>query len=102
MCAPQPSPPLTPTLHCALADPRIVRFLQDDFLAKFLVRHVFCEALLHCHNNFAEASAACFPVCAPALPDGLHAHAEVRAGIAALAEVAGVTNFYERAKASTV
>ena len=76
--------------------------MQDDFLATFLVRHVFCEALLRCHNNFADAPAACFPSCAPALPEGLAGQAEVRAALAALAEVAGVANFYERAKAPAV
>lgn len=80
-------------LNSTTLEKSYTRFLQDDFLAKFMVRFIICHSLLSLHKSFKDPKH--LPLAVPALPH-FATMPEIGRKIVELVTAAGVDALYEK------
>ncbi|ORY03197.1 hypothetical protein K493DRAFT_311822 [Basidiobolus meristosporus CBS 931.73] len=78
---------------------KATKFLQDDFLRRFVTRFVFCYAVLTCHNSFNEPTH--FPTASPAIPEEILSSPKVMQAIKELVSLTNSQSHYNFPKEPT-
>eukprot|EP01121_Diplochlamys_sp_Union-15-3_P001188 TRINITY_DN1104_c0_g1_i1.p1 TRINITY_DN1104_c0_g1~~TRINITY_DN1104_c0_g1_i1.p1 ORF type:complete len:427 (+),score=39.47 TRINITY_DN1104_c0_g1_i1:201-1481(+) len=71
-----------------------MQFVQDTFLEYFVVRFIFCYAVLNLHKNFQQKKDKYLPKSQPPIPDSLLEHPNIILYVEKLAGLLGVTEMF--------
>ncbi|KAK9710050.1 hypothetical protein K7432_008683 [Basidiobolus ranarum] len=77
---------------------KATKFLQDDFLRRFITRFVFCHAVFTCHSSFNDPTH--FPTASPSIPEEILSSPKVIQAIKELVQLTESQSHYNFPKDS--